>query len=277
MSKVRNASFSLLAVLLLVSGRSWAQSPPDANAAYSKEYQTVYGSAVQAFNKGNPSETIHILDDAEKIQPGLPTTLNLRAAAYVRLKRLDEARQVFESLHKSKPDDPSIIFNMAEVYFLGRNYVDAKKMFQLYLEKKGQSQNALGLYKVFLCDLMTNNTAEIKKTLSNLIPAANNPYYYFAMAADALKRGEGDKGRDYIKSAYDIYSPQLNASFADSLVELGFIRQEEVGSVGVIDSAFLQSLTQPKMKPRKKDDVMEIDASGLDALLPPPEKSQPGK
>ena len=97
------------------------------------------------------------------------------------------------------------------------------------------------------------------------------------MGANQIKRGDAAKGREYIKSAYDIYSPQLNASFADSLVELGLLRQDEVGSVGVIDTTFLQSLTQPVIKPRKADDVIEVDASGLDALLPPADKTKSGK
>ncbi|MDD5260586.1 MAG: tetratricopeptide repeat protein [Methylacidiphilales bacterium] len=238
------------------------------DTVYTKEYQEAYGLAMQALAKGQYDEALKDLDDAEKAQPGLMNTQNLRGAALVRLKKLDEAKKVFQAICDRNPEDESAIFNLAEISFLGGEYPGSKKLFQSYLARKGQNQNALALYKIFLCDLMTNNQPEVKQTLSSLVPAVNNPFYYFAFAADAFKKGADGAARDYLKSASQIYPAALNASFADSLVSIGYLKPEDIGSVGLIDQSYLQSLKQPGKVIRNEGDPQQVDVSGLDSLLP---------
>ncbi len=58
------------------------------------------------------------LENASKLRdqyPGKPDPLNLMAAAYLMMGQLDKARNELESSLKLKPDDPSVIRNLARV------------------------------------------------------------------------------------------------------------------------------------------------------------------
>jgi hypothetical protein len=139
-------------------------------------------------------------------------------------------------------------------------------MFQKFLAMPDNSQNALGLYKVFLCDVMLGNSAEIRKTEESLRPSVANPFYYFANAAVAFKKGNQDEGRSFVKSAFGIYAGGLNAAFADSFIELGWLTQNEVGQIGVVDATQLKSLSQDTATQAGQDG--HSLSNSLEAMLP---------
>ncbi len=228
-----------MSLLSALSQETMAAAPQ-----YSESFSKAYAAAVEAFNRNDFEASLARLDEAEKAQPGVSQTLNLRGALFVRMKKLPEAEAVFKKMTETDAKDSIPLFNLGEVYFLQKNYAEGKKMFQKFLAMPDNSQNALGLYKVFLCDVMLGNGTEVGKSIDSLRPTVSNPFYYFANAAVAFKKGNTEEGRGFVKSAFGIYAGGLNAAFADSFIELGWVTQEEVGQIGAVDAAQLKSLSQ---------------------------------
>lgn len=245
---------------------AWSQETPPATPQYTEAFSKAYAGAVEAFNRNDFEASLAKLDEADKAQPGVSQTLNLRGALFVRMKKLPEAEAAFKKLMETDPKDPIPVFNLGEVYFLQKNYGEGKKMFQKFLAMPDNSQNALGLYKVFLCEVMLGNSTEVAKSLESLRPSVSNPFYYFANAAEAFKKGKPEDGRGFVKSAFAIYAGGLNAAFADSFIELGWLTQDEVGQIGAVDAAQLKSLSQdPSLQAGQEGQSL---SNTLEAMLP---------
>jgi tetratricopeptide (TPR) repeat protein len=142
-------------------------------------------------------------------------------------------------------------FNLGEVLFLNNKYADAREKFQIFLNS--QPSNDLGIYKIYLCDLLGVNDARANSFLDSLKPSPNSPIYYFAKAADAFHSGDKAAATEFVTSAYRIYPPDANSTFADSLVEKGYLTGEQITA------------------PQSDENKAKVDE--LKTLLPPVEKS----
>jgi len=188
-----------------------------------KEYQDAYSNSLQAFNKKEYDQALTFLNLAEKIQPGLPSTKILNGNILLRQRKFDEAQAIYQDLYAKDPNNIPVLFNLAECHFLKKEYADAKKLFLLFSQSNQGKQQTLGQYNVFLCDLLLGNDAEVRKTLTSLTPSAADPYYYFANAAYDYKIGNPDAARQYLGPAFHNYPLELSGTFADPLIELGYI------------------------------------------------------
>jgi tetratricopeptide (TPR) repeat protein len=244
----------------------FSQESKPATATFNEAFSKAYAEAIGAFNRNEFEACLAKLEEADKAQPGLRDTNNLRGAVFYRLKRLDEAAVIFKQLLETDPKDPISSFNLGEVYLLQKNFAESKKMYLKYLEAPDNKENALGRYKVFLCDVMLENKSEVQKTLNSLRPTISNPFYYFANAAVLYKTGDTEKGRGYVQSAYSIYPQGLSTLFAESFVGLGWLTQEEVGQIGVVDANALKSLSEGAAPNRPEGPQSFLDT--LDAMIP---------
>lgn len=220
------------------AGQPAAPPPPSAEA------QTAYQEALQLMNGGAVKEALTRLETITGVDAAHPAILNLRGALQVRNRELAAAAASFGAILEKEPSNGIALFNLGEVHFLQRDYAKSKSFFTRFMELTGNGDNALGRYKIFLCELKGGNAAAADKILAGLEPTISHPFYYFAHAAADFHRGKEDSARDYIRSAFGIYAGGLNAAFADSLVELGYLKPEEIAQIGAIDAAALQSLSQ---------------------------------
>ncbi|NJK90675.1 MAG: tetratricopeptide repeat protein [Blastochloris sp.] len=244
---------------------------------YSEAFKEAYGAAINHFNQNQLDEALKKLEEAEKLQSGLSETLNLRGAILVRMKKLEEAAATFQKLVQQDPKNPIPVFNLGESFFLQKKYAESKKHFQAFLAMPDTSTNALGQYKVFLCDLMLGNKAEVDKTINSLRPSPVSPLYYFVNSAVNFKAGNTEEARGYVASAFNIYPGGMNSAFADSFIELGWLTQEEVGQVGVVDAAALKSLSQENAPSQATNAGGASGPLSLDALLPDLDGKSPKK
>jgi tetratricopeptide (TPR) repeat protein len=264
---------------LLALGACFNSAPAqDANSGngekpkqeFSPEYQQAYEKAIQAFNKNDFDDALKQLEEADKAQAGVAATLNLRGAVYVRQKKYDEAQKVFADLYKKDPENVMAVFNLGETYFLQKNYAEAVKYFQDFTEKS-KTQNSLGTYKVFLCNLLTGKEGEAKQALDATQANPTDPLYYYLNVAYLFKQGKENEARGYLASAFQIYPGQANAAFIDSLIELGYVKPEDLKASGGGQAPVGQTpSSSPSSAPAESapTNATTPDFSGLENLLP---------
>ncbi|NCZ96413.1 MAG: tetratricopeptide repeat protein [Verrucomicrobia bacterium] len=194
-----------------------------------EKYKVTYIRSAQAFSRNDLENAIKFLDLAEQAKPGQANTANLRGAIYTRQRDWPKAQSAFEEALKLQPDLPMAQFNLGEVLFLNKKYAEARERFQIFVNS--QPKNDLGLYKIYLCDLLGGDKAKADAFLNTLQPNPNSPLYYFAKAAEAFVKGDKTVAMEFVGSAYRIYPPDANATFADSLVEKGYLSGEQAEKI----------------------------------------------
>ena len=215
-----------------------------------ERYRMTYVKAAQSFSRNDLEGALVALDLSDQVKPDQAGNANLRGAIYTRKRDWVKAEEAFRRALKLQPDLPMAQFNLGEVLFLNNKYADAREKFQIFLNS--QPSNDLGIYKIYLCDLLGGNDAKANTFLDSLKPSPNSPIYYFAKAADAFHRGDKAAATEFVTSAYRIYSPDANSTFADSLVEKGYLSGEQSAA------------------PQSDENKAKVDE--LKTLLPPVEK-----
>ena len=206
-----------------------AQRTDDLPTDPEEKFKVTYIRAAQAFSRNDLENAIKFLDMAEQAKPGQANTANLKGAIYTRQRDWPKAQAAFEEALKLQPDLPMAQFNLGEVLFLNNKYKEARDRFQIFLNS--QPKNDLGLYKIFLCDLLGDDKTKAQNFLSSLQPSPNSPIYYFSKAAEAFAQGNKAAAMEFVGSAYRIYPPDANATFADSLVEKGYLTGEQAEKI----------------------------------------------
>lgn len=194
-----------------------------------ERFKVAYVRAAQSFSRNDLTNAVQLLEIAEQAKPGQANTANLRGAVFTRQRDWPKAQAAFEEALKLQPDLPMAQFNLGEVLFLNGKYEEAREKFQIFVNS--QPKNDLGLYKIYLCDLLGGNPAKAQDFLKSLEPDPLSPIYYFSKAAEAFARGDKAQAMEFVGSAYRIYPPDANATFADSLVEKGYLSGEQAEKI----------------------------------------------
>lgn len=215
-----------------------------------ERYRMTYIKAAQSFSRNDLEGALAALDLSDQVKPDQAGNANLRGAIYTRKRDWAKAEEAFRRALKLEPNLPMAQFNLGEVLFLNNKYADAREKFQNFINS--QPSNDLGIYKIYLCDLLGGNEVKANSFLDSLKPSPNSPIYYFAKAADAFHRGDKAAATEFVTSAYRIYSPDANSTFADSLVEKGYLSGEQ------------------SVAPQSDENKAKVDE--LKTLLPPVEK-----
>jgi len=219
-----------------------------------ERYRMTYVKAAQSFSRNDLEGALAALDLSDQAKPDQASNANLRGAIYTRKRDWAKAEEAFRHALKLQADLPMAQFNLGEVLFLNNKYADAREKFQIFLNS--QPSNDLGIYKIYLCDLLGGNESKANTFLLSLKPTPNSPIYYFAKAADAFHRGDKEGAKEFVTSAYRIYSPDANSTFADSLVEKGYLSGEQSGTLQSDDNKAkvdeLKTLLPPVEKPSKQ-------------------------
>ena len=194
-----------------------------------ERFKVAYVRAAQSFSRNDLTNAVQLLEIAEQAKPGQANAANLRGAVFTRQRDWPKAQAAFEEALKLQPDLPMAQFNLGEVLFLNGKYAEAREKFQIFVNS--QPKNDLGLYKIYLCDLLGGNPDKAQDFLKSLEPDPLSPIYYFAKAAEAFARGDKAQAMEFVGSAYRIYPPDANATFADSLVEKGYLSGEQAEKI----------------------------------------------
>lgn len=209
-------------------GGAGAGAAPTGETAEDK-YKVAYVRSAQAFARNDLESAIKFLDEADQAKPNQANNANLRGAIFTRQRDWAKAEAAFRESLRLQPDMPMAQFNLGEVLFLNNKYAEARERFQIFLNS--EPKNDLGIYKIYLCDLLGGNQAKAKDFLSQLQPNPSSPLFYFSKAAEAFAKDDKTAGMEYVSSAYRIYPPDANSTFADSLVEKGYLTGEQAQTI----------------------------------------------
>jgi Tfp pilus assembly protein PilF len=230
MMKIHRACFGWVVVTALgmaFSGTSPAQqpatgAPADVNGAAAGDPSgAVLTDAVEMAKGGDFDGALGKVNGVLKADPKNLNGYILRAAIYSQKKMWAQAQQDFITALQIDPKSVRVKFNLAEIQFDQKNYDVARTGFAEL--QKNDNMGDLAVYKVFLCDLLGGHEAVAASELDALNQAGTNPSYYYGNVAWAVVHHKTEEARSWLTSAVNIYSPQKNNIYAESLKELGFL------------------------------------------------------
>ena len=143
--------------------------------------------------------------------------LNLRAATLTKMKRYDEAKQIFNSILAADAGYFPAAFNLGEVQFLSGNVEGALENFQRM--RRRDPRNELVRFRIVLCLLALSRDDEARKIAGTLIPSGGTPAWYYAQAMIARKAGDEKSARKHLAAARSIYQ-KANCQLFDESIEI---------------------------------------------------------
>ena len=216
----------LVAITVLVLS-SFAAS----NVAPSKaELEGMYDKAFRDFDGNNFSEALKQLDAIDARQPDLAESQNLRGVILMREGIYDKAEGALHEALRIDPKFWNARFNLAEIPFLKKDWVEARNRFQELLtnnvaEVQGDAAQLIQ-YKILLTYLLEGKENMVDSILAKFELSPETPAVHYANAAIALQHKNSKEAKDWMTAAEKNFSPQLNKLFAESLYEIGWLEKQ---------------------------------------------------
>ena len=202
-----------------------------------KDFVKALGEATRLFQQKRIFETMEKLDEATKIFEESPEIMNLRGSCFVEIRAFDKALAEFKRASELAKDNASILFNIAEVYFVTKEWQKSLDLFEKVLALVPEENTALGRlveFKIMLCKnkLGMKNDAEILAGKYDFLD--DSPYYYYAQAALAYEAEDLVKAEEWLAMARRIFQdPAILAPWQDTLVEYGYIKSFYGGDLSI--------------------------------------------
>lgn len=222
-----------------------------------KKYLELKNDANRYFSNKRTFETLMTLHEMKTIFADDPSAYNLLGAIYVEFRDFKKAREIFQQAIDLAGNDPSMLFNLAELEFCDKQWHASLALFSTLLkEMKGQTGSDLAKIselKILLSYLAlskTDDSAVTDEQKKDHLAQANkmrdkygylidSPYYYYANAALEFYKDDRAAGSNWILTAKRVYvnSPGLLTSWDDTLIEFGYIDSHYGGnhSISTID------------------------------------------
>jgi tetratricopeptide (TPR) repeat protein len=205
-----------------------------------KEFMKHLSESNRMFQQKRVFETLEELGKASVIFNESPEIFNLRGSCYVEMRSFDKALVEFKKAVALSRDNPSIDFNIGEVYFVTKEWQKAEDLFvkvlkhlndqnQLKIQNK-QPPDPIALprlveFKILLCKKKLGKDSEVKKLAEKYDFLDDSPYYYYAQAALAYEDKDLIKAEEWLARAGRIFQdPNVIAPWQDTLVEYGYIK-----------------------------------------------------
>ena len=164
---------------------------------------TVLRQATKYFEAGDYQAAVDSLGDLQG-EPGQdPSVLNLRGAILTKLKRYDEARELFSAILTTDPNFFPAAFNLGHIKFVSGDHAGALQIFQnLARQDPG---NALASFRALLCLQVLGRDEEAGEIADRLSPVGSTHAWYYAQAVIARKAGDEAAARKHLSVARSIY------------------------------------------------------------------------
>lgn len=193
-----------------------------------KDFIKHLNEANRLFQQKRIFETLEQLQKAEIIFNESPEIFNLRGSCYVEMRAFDRALEDFNKALTLSEANPSIRFNIAEVYFVTREWQKALEVFEKVLKDLPSQSVALGRlieFKILLCKNKLGKKDEVLILSEKYDFLDDSPYYYYAKAALEYEANNPVKAEEWIATANRIFQdPNILAPWQDTLVEYGYIK-----------------------------------------------------
>jgi tetratricopeptide (TPR) repeat protein len=201
----------LFLLLAAGSGLLPAQTPDD---ALRENVELI----IKEFERKNYDEVIKRIDDLRIEGDGSAFVLNLKGAAYTRLKDYSKAEESFKAALDESPGMFAATFNLGEILFLQKQYDKARDWFRGMLIN--DPRNELLQFKVFLAHLQLGDNEAAQKMLNAMKFPGDSPAWYYANAAWEFSKGNKRRASDYLAGARFIF-PDKTEIFDETFTDLG--------------------------------------------------------
>ena len=185
----------------------------------------------QAFRQRDFATALKLVDEADKVDPNQPATLNLRGEILMQQGQFDNAEVAFKKAAKLDPKLRDAQYNLAQIPFKKKEYAKARDRFEtLYKRMPGGEKNqaaALIKFKIYMTLLMEGKESRAHSMMEEFQFTGDTPALYYAQAAWEYKHNNAQKAEDWTNSANKIYSPALNGVFADAFYDVGWLQRPE--------------------------------------------------
>lgn len=194
------------------------------------EFVKAFGEAQRLFGQKRIFETLEKLAEAEKIFPDSPEILNLRGACQVEFRAFDKAMEHFRKADELQPNESTIVFNIAEVHFVMKNWKEAETVLGRVLELVKDEPKQLQLarlveFKILLCKLKLGKKDEAIELGAKHDFLDDSPFPYYAEAALHYDAGREIEAEAAIARAARIFqNPGVLAPWQDTMMEYGYIK-----------------------------------------------------
>jgi tetratricopeptide (TPR) repeat protein len=209
---------------LLPNQQAFLNLPEESRSQFIK----ALGDANRLFQQKRIFETFASLEKAAKIFPDSPEIYNLRGSCLVEMRSFDKALADFEKARSLSPDNISIDFNIAEVYFVTKQWKKCADLFDKVLHVLPAENTALSRlieFKILLCKekLGLKNDVVILSEKYDFLD--DSPYYYYAQASLSYAAKDQAKAQEWLAIAGRVFTdPNILAPWQDTLVEYGYIK-----------------------------------------------------
>ena len=193
-----------------------------------KEFIKHLTEANRLFQQKRVFETLDEVDKAEKIFADSPEVLNMRGSCFVEMRAFDKALIAFQKSRALAKGNPSIEFNIAEVYFCTKQWQKSHDLLVKILKQLPEDNIALGRlveFKILLCKKKLGMNEEATILAGKYDFLDDSPFYYYAQAALAYDANDLIKAEEWLAIAGRIFQdPNAIAPWQDTLVEYGYIK-----------------------------------------------------
>ena len=203
-------------------------SPAERAAKLKAFAQSRFEEAQQAVQHQDLDGARKFVDDADSADPNQARIINLRGEILMAQKQFDQAEVEFKKALKADPKFREAQYNLAQIPFKQKDYAKARDRFEaLFTKSPGGDKNQaaqLLKYKIYLTLLLDGKESRAQKMMEQFQFTGDTPALYYAQAAWEFKHNNPTKAMDWVDSARKIYSPALNAVFADAFYDLDWMQ-----------------------------------------------------
>ncbi len=158
-----------------------------------------------------------------------PESRNLKASCYIEIRSFEKAIAELTRAVELSPDNPTILFNMAEVYFVTRDWQKSIDIFERLIKTKSFQTNIpilrLMEFKVMLAKKKLGKKEEAEALLKKYDDTDDSPYFYFAEASKAFDAGDVAKAEQFLLSASRVFTnPATITAWQDTFIEYGYLK-----------------------------------------------------
>lgn len=192
------------------------------------EFIKSLGEANRLFQQKRIFETLEEVDKAAKIFVDSPEIYNMRGSCFVEIRAFDKALEQFEKARSLAKESESIDFNIAEVYFVTKEWKKSVDLFEKVLKATPAKNTALTRlmeFKILLCKKKLGLNDEVTILAEKYDFLDDSPFYYYAQAALAYDQKNTMKAEEWLAIASRVFQdPNVLAPWQDTLVEYGYIK-----------------------------------------------------
>lgn len=209
---------------LLPNQKAFLNLPEESRKDFVKHLE----ESTRLFQQKRVFETLDELEKASAIFQESPEIYNLRGSCFVEMRAFDKALADYEKAAELSKDNPSINFNIAEVYFVTKEWKKSADMLEQIIKQIPAENIALSRlveFKILLCKKKLGLSNEVIILAEKYDFLDDSPYYYYAQAAIAYEDKNLVKAEEWLAMAGRIFQdPNVLAPWQDTMVEYGYIK-----------------------------------------------------